>query len=71
MKIKWLEDGEIEVCTSYNENIDAYNTEILKVKKDKINNVKIYENRKDNVDIHFKNGDIAFCVLKDVFEIIK
>ncbi|HUS51711.1 MAG TPA: hypothetical protein VMZ91_16205 [Candidatus Paceibacterota bacterium] len=73
MKIKWLEDGEIEVCTNYNENTDKYDIEILNVKKDEINNVKIYEDedRIDNVDIHFENGDIAFCVLKNVFEIIK
>ncbi len=73
MKIKWLEDGEIEVCTSYNENTNDYNTEQLTVKKDEVNKVKIYEDedRIDNVDIQFKNGNIAFCILKNIFEIIK
>ena len=73
MKIKWLEDGEIEVCTSYNENTDNYDIELLTVKKDEVNKVEIYEveDRIDNVDIQFKNGNIAFCILKNVFEEIK
>jgi len=69
MEIRWLEDYNVEIVDSFDEQQDEVNEmHIARFNKGDINDVDIIEDRKYTVDMKFSDGSMGFSVNKKWFE---
>lgn len=72
MEIRWLDDVEIELVDSFDEQQDAINeTSMVRFAKGDINDVDIIDERKDNVDMQFSDGSMGYSISKKWYEKVK
>jgi len=73
MKIIWLEDVELEIVNSYDENYDIIDTDHIIVKQGEEDEVDIIDKSINGnfMDIQFGNGSVGVGVPKDYFKIIE
>ena len=74
MKIKWLQDVNMEVVTGYDERLDEAITELECFKNGEIHDVDILDRTEPNkftkvmVDMQFGDGSVAYGVEEDLFK---
>jgi hypothetical protein len=67
--IEWIEDIELQVVTSIENDDVESNVEV--VKKGEVDDVCVLEDRKDVVDIQFGDGSVSFNVQKTWYKKVK
>ena len=72
MKIKWIEDIEIEIVKDYEELSDSVNSYNETIKAGTSDEIDIFGNNTLNdieyVDIQFEDGSVALSVQKSMFD---
>ena len=74
MKIKWLEDCELEVITNFHEDTEEAETEMDVFRKDEVSDVDAlayYKDEPSTAGFQFGNGDCAYGVPCSLFEVIE
>ena len=75
MKIKWIEDIEIEIVKDYEELSDSVNSYNETIKAGTSDEIDIFGNNTLNdieyVDIQFEDGSVALSVPKSAFDTIQ
>jgi uncharacterized ParB-like nuclease family protein len=71
MKIKFLQDSEVEVVIDFNMATDEAITEDEMFKAGEIHDVDVLTERRDTIDIQFGCGDCCYGLKKSCFEIVE
>lgn len=70
MKIRWLCRMELPVIINYDEQADAGDTETEVVKVGEIDEVDLFGEEGDLVNMQFGNGSVSLSVPRDAFEVL-
>ena len=73
MKIKWLEDAELEAVTNFDEETEELDTENVIIRKGEEDDVDALAYHKDvqTAGFQFGNGSCVYGVPMSLFEIIE
>ena len=66
--IQWIEDGEIEIVTSYCEETEKVDKYFQPVNAGEIDDVDIILDNGNTVDMQFGDGSMSFGVSANMFE---
>lgn len=70
MNIRWLDEIELSVVYSFDEQNEIADEGTEVIEKDEIDEVDVLEDKGKAVDMQFGNGCVAFGVSKEYFTVV-
>ena len=73
LKVRWLQDVELEVVNSYDEETDTTDTEDQIFRKDEITEFDVFDVREDTqtINVQFGNGSVVYGLPVKLFTIVQ